>query len=433
MARKRNYTRLNVESLERREMFAISSVNLVGSVLQIRTDNGGTVAQVDQVGTQLVLTENSPGNGFTLVPSTWRFTASKVTRIEFRGGAGRDNFVVNPAIPLHAWGGAGNDYLEGGNAADILYGEAGNDTLMGFGGNDHLYGGADNDKLYGGAGSDTLYGGDGHDSLFGGGWSEVDYLYGGAGRDRFLTQTGDRIMDGSGTASQTGEDAELRFRNSSSASWSDREIEVMDDAFTRLFAATGNNRLLKDSMSHAPLTFTQEELSGINGYNQPPKIVTERVVTKSGPWYAPVEHVSYRSRIVEERKIAIDEWDESSTAANNDKVRTMLHEIGHNWDEFNEGNRFVDKFRAVSGWVTKNPPGQTHYVSPEGGWYFSKASAAGFLGHTVNGLNYGKSSPYEDFATSFSYYLLNGRPTTGANSYQTAKLSLIDQFVRSMA
>ncbi|MGE0155195.1 MAG: calcium-binding protein, partial [Reyranellaceae bacterium] len=62
-----------------------------------------------------------------------------------------------------AYGGAGNDWIDGGyggtgiEGRDTIYGDAGNDTLFGYDANDKLYGGADADTLYGGTENDELY------------------------------------------------------------------------------------------------------------------------------------------------------------------------------------------------------------------------------------------------------------------------------------
>ena len=71
-------------------------------------------------------------------------------------GAGNDSVFVDPNVttPLFVSGGAGNDYLKGGNGPNALLGGTGNDTLIG---------GRSDDLLMGGPGFDTIIGGGGRD------------------------------------------------------------------------------------------------------------------------------------------------------------------------------------------------------------------------------------------------------------------------------
>src|SRR5262245_7115857 len=62
-------------------------------------------------------------------------------------------------------GGAGVDFLSGGNATDRFLGGAGNDILLGGDGNDLLSGGTEADGLDGGDGNDILEGGQQVDNL----------------------------------------------------------------------------------------------------------------------------------------------------------------------------------------------------------------------------------------------------------------------------
>ena len=92
----------------------------------------------------------------------------------------------------NAYGGSGNDTLEGGSTMDRLFGGKDNDTLTGMDGADYLDGGSGNDALFGGRGADTFNGGDGNDIVVGGdgddalrGGHDDDVLTGGTGEDRF--------------------------------------------------------------------------------------------------------------------------------------------------------------------------------------------------------------------------------------------------------
>lgn len=83
------------------------------------------------------------------------------------GGDGNDRLQGNLANNTLS-GGRGNDTLAGGSGADTLLGNAGADLLNGDNGRDLLDGGNGNDSLLGGLGNDTLLGGAGDDTLTGG-------------------------------------------------------------------------------------------------------------------------------------------------------------------------------------------------------------------------------------------------------------------------
>lgn len=134
------------------------------------------------------------------------------------GGAG-DDFISGGDLGNDLLGGDGNDTLVGGKLDDWLFGEGGNDVLFagkvantGFsigdlaaetvaasvdGGNGNLlHGGTGDDRLYGSKGSDWLRGGEGRDRLVGGAGGDV--LEGGAGDDRGANGEA-AILGGSGS------------------------------------------------------------------------------------------------------------------------------------------------------------------------------------------------------------------------------------------
>jgi hypothetical protein len=97
---------------------------------------------------------------------------SVFTRLTFAFGPGNDVLTVELgfAIALTIGGGAGNDYLTGGNRDDVIDGGDGNDDLFAEGGADTVRGAAGSDEISGGLGPDTIDGGAGDDFI--GVWDE---------------------------------------------------------------------------------------------------------------------------------------------------------------------------------------------------------------------------------------------------------------------
>lgn len=109
----------------------------------------------------------------------------------------------------NAWGGSGNDSLQGNQVANTLLGNGGNDRLFGQDGDDGLSGGVGDDVLYGGMGDDSLLGDSGNDSAYGGAGDDNinggvgnDVGYGGAGHDTLLDAAGTNTLYG-GTGNDT--------------------------------------------------------------------------------------------------------------------------------------------------------------------------------------------------------------------------------------
>jgi hypothetical protein len=175
---------LNVEALERREMYSVASLALSGELLVVKANNSATSVTVSRLGSNIRIDEVGSRR-------FWDYQASEVGKIEFRGGAGNDRFVSNVNnISVIAVGGGGNDYLQGSRAIDQLFGGDGNDVMFGGSGNDLMRGDKGNDVVRGGTGNDVLLGGDGSDQLMGedgndrlNGQAGVDKLRGGHGSD----------------------------------------------------------------------------------------------------------------------------------------------------------------------------------------------------------------------------------------------------------
>jgi ELWxxDGT repeat protein len=68
-------------------------------------------------------------------------------QIVFDGGNGDDRLTIvgDPSMPIYAVGGAGDDYIEGGNDESYLFGGTGHDTLVADSGTTFLFGGSGND------------------------------------------------------------------------------------------------------------------------------------------------------------------------------------------------------------------------------------------------------------------------------------------------
>lgn len=122
------------------------------------------------------------------------FSASD--QLVIRAGEGNDSIWVDQQVNvrLRLEGGAGDDFIRGGNAADQIEGGAGNDRLHGGGGDDYINGSKGRDTIYGDMGNDVVYGGRGDDALFGN--TGNDYLEGGAGADRICGNDGNDLLSG---------------------------------------------------------------------------------------------------------------------------------------------------------------------------------------------------------------------------------------------
>jgi hypothetical protein len=134
-----------------------ATARLEGRELVIDGDFSANNAQVDSVGSQIrVKMVSTPAGLFLTDPSVTIerfFDSAAISSIRFHGRGDDDRFVNNVAIPSTAYGGPGNDYLEGTSAVDTFYGEDGNDTLAGYGGKDMLNGGGGTDSGNATAGS----------------------------------------------------------------------------------------------------------------------------------------------------------------------------------------------------------------------------------------------------------------------------------------
>lgn len=121
-----------VERLETRVAMAAGiTLDRSTHTISIIGTAGNDTAQVRQNGSNVVVALTTPSGRFN---PTYR--ANTVSRINFSGLAGNDNFQNLTALPSRADGGSGTDTLRGGRATD---------ERLGGDGNDQLFGDADND------------------------------------------------------------------------------------------------------------------------------------------------------------------------------------------------------------------------------------------------------------------------------------------------
>ena len=306
------------------------------------------------------------------------------------GGTGNDTLS----------GGAGDDNLSGNDGADKLFGGTGDDQLRGNAGADQLLGGSGNDILYGGTGDDALSGQAGDDGLFGGGGD--DTLNGGSDQDRFLTQAGDVVTD------KAEEDAQIYFVDMASwtvpyngatieytgGSWTDEEIELIDQALHVLHHTTGKNTLLKlknkSEMTYQRVGTSDTNFTAWNGGSV--HTFADGTFTGNTTWV----------------------------------LQTVFHEIGHNWDKENAN---WDDFKALSSWTQTDKSSDPDYsAGGNGGWYYK--TDTGFV------RDYAKTNPKEDFACTFAAYFMDkiSLPYLDGGSGTPApdKMAFMDQFVTSL-
>src|SRR5262249_54734130 len=88
----------NMENLESREMFAVTSISLSGGVISVATDNNATSVTASVNGSNIRVTDATTNR-------TWDFASSSVARLDLTFGAGNDRFVNNVStLATRAWG-----------------------------------------------------------------------------------------------------------------------------------------------------------------------------------------------------------------------------------------------------------------------------------------------------------------------------------------
>jgi hypothetical protein len=407
------------------------SIRQQGSELRITGTSYDDFVEVSQPDQEHVKVTVYKDQARKTVRSTKTFNRSDVTSLVFDGQAG-DDYLWNGqewplttyhleqhSLPTTAYGGTGNDHLEGSNVDDFLYGGpgddtiygnagvdkikgdadplrpspstmpdgddvlnggSGTDTLWGEGGDDTLRGGLDSDWLFGNTGNDSLYGEDGNDRLFGQkgidglyGGNGFDYLTGGNGSDRFLYQDGDKIYD------KTGVDARIDFedgkrdesRNLTAGNWDQGEIELIDIALRDLHMKTKDDTLLETKKGMrlrfrrlgAPIDTAVDTFDGSNNKSQ--------------------------------RRLR---FADSAFGDTDYLVRTVFHEMGHNWDK-EHGS--LSTWKNLSGWTKWKKHDPAYQTSLNGNWRHRRN--ANFVS------DYAKNVPEDDFADTFAAIFMDAR------------------------
>jgi hypothetical protein len=183
-----------------------------------------------------------------------------------------------------------------------------------------------------------------------------------------------------------------------SGSFTNEDIERIDEALADLHHQTRNTKLLKRANGQA---FSFERLGsrtsgtcrvGTLGWNSD---ANRKITLVDGAFTSPIP----LSQIV-------------------------FHEVGHNWE--NENAKW-HSWKKISGWRSSSKRG---YVASTDGDWFHKRSA-------TFARNYGKTNPYEDFATYFAKVMMDDSGRTyeddRTGSTNTKKERFMDTFFASLA
>jgi Ca2+-binding RTX toxin-like protein len=193
--RQQKLVRAVIESLETRQMLAVSATFISGQ-LRVEAGAGETNAiEVGSTGSPGAVYVREGGVGVQIKDSGGNAVfviAPDVTSIYIDSGDKKDtidavdvdnHFIGLGAASVTILGGSGGDDIIGTEFADSIDGGTGNDVVDGDKGNDTITGGDGTDELKGGSGNDNISGGNDDDTLRG--QSGDDALIGGSGNDRY--------------------------------------------------------------------------------------------------------------------------------------------------------------------------------------------------------------------------------------------------------
>ncbi len=136
-----------------------------GSVSVITDPSDSTKTALEIIGTSkndTISVTGADGNSTVTINGSNKGTFKYTGSIVIFGQDGNDTITVasNITRTVYAFGGAGNDVVNGGGGSDFLQGGDGNDTVNGNNGDDILVGNDGTDVLNGNAGNDVLIPGD---------------------------------------------------------------------------------------------------------------------------------------------------------------------------------------------------------------------------------------------------------------------------------
>lgn len=330
------------------------------------------------------------------------------------GGIGGDTIL----------GAAGNDLLYGQQDNDDMYGNQGNDKLNagvgdddlhGGDGDDDLFGSDGNDNLYGEAGADTLVGQNGDDGLFGGiNVNTEDILFGNDGKDRFLFSSYDYVADA------LGEDAEVAIRNGN-VTWTNLEVEILDDHFQTLIDRTQNTALLKGTMTDEPLVFIKDFAVA-----SATEVATNALVSVTNQVYDPATGQIVPVTVLE-RQITIGEWDEFDVPASNELLQGLPQVMAYTWagpdavpSVLPNDSSWWAQWRLLSGWTDTFPNQiQFYEVSGDNNWWYLKSAEFAADDSTFN--------PDTDWATSWTLYFNDDPAADGDKARLLNKMNKVDE------
>ena len=133
-----------LETLENRQLM---SATLTNGTLLVSGTAAGDSFQLSS--TPSVVSVVQKTSGVTTIKS---FETAKVQSIVVYGWGGKDYITMGDlSKPVTAFGGDGDDFIEGGTANDKIFGGKGRDVLIGGPGSDQLFGGRGRDKIFGGS------------------------------------------------------------------------------------------------------------------------------------------------------------------------------------------------------------------------------------------------------------------------------------------
>ncbi|MEM6312601.1 MAG: hypothetical protein AAF743_00830 [Planctomycetota bacterium] len=432
------------ENLEERRLL---SVSISGNELRIDLNNNNDYVWLNQNGSNFQIKVNSTWY------NDWDTGDFSQVRVITRGGDDQLDVSTDFTRKIIAFGGDGNDTLEGstsgdsiqgGNGQDKIYGrggndtifgEGGNDTIDGDGGNDNLNGGSGNDRFYGDGGNDSIYGNSGHDKVNGGsgndyismsdgndtvwgdsgndtiyggnnndeliGGSNNDNIYGDSGSDKLWGSDGtDGLFGGDGSDTIQGDGGSDRYLDYHNGSFQDQHNGFSSGNDTRMRFKNGSTytaSFFGISQTYSGAAWAEWEIERLDKafavlhQETNNDNLLEKYNGGEITFTRQGNKTSGGGSTAAGWNNSGDIWTANGAFnhGENFSKRHIVHEIGHNFDTEYDASGW----QALSGWSTSGGSGKT---AATGGWYYN--NSANFVSE------YARTNPNEDFATSFSAY-----------------------------